>query len=129
MASLDDVREYLAAPRCAVLSTLDSSGAPHQAVVHYDIEQEVITLNGDATRLWVRHLRRDPRVAIAVHDEADSLHWVGIKGTARLRHEDDRATDDAMELAKRYGDDPAAYAGRERVTLEVVPDRVYEYGR
>jgi hypothetical protein len=31
---IDDVRPFLSAPRCAVLSTLGPDGAPRQIVIH-----------------------------------------------------------------------------------------------
>lgn len=126
MTDLDSVRDYLAAPRCAVLSTLDAKGAPHQTVVHYFLEDDALVVNGRPDRLWVKNLRRDPRVSAVVHDADDYLHWVRIKGTARVRHEGRPAVEDAMNLARRYDEDPEQFANLERVTLEIVPERVYE---
>jgi PPOX class probable F420-dependent enzyme len=126
VTDLDSVREFLSAPRCAVLSTLDARGAPHQTVVHYFVEAGALVVNGRPDRLWVKNLRRDPRVSVVVHDADDSLHWVGIKGSARVRHDDAAAVEDAMTLARRYDEDPEQYRHLERVTLEIVPDRVFE---
>ena len=75
---LAPVQEYLAAPRCCVLSSLTKSGSPHQAVVHYVPEADAVWVNGDADRVWVRNLQRDPRASMVIHDSADDLHWVGI---------------------------------------------------
>jgi PPOX class probable F420-dependent enzyme len=124
--SLDPVRDFLSAPRCAVLSTLDARGAPHQTVVHYFVEDGALVVNGRPDRLWVKNLRRDPRVSVVVHDADDYLHWVGIKGTARVRHEGDAAVEDAMDLARRYDEDPEGFRNLQRVTLEILPDRVFE---
>ena len=126
MTDLDSVREFLAAPRCAVLSTLDAHGAPHQTVVHYFVEPDALVVNGRPDRLWVKNLRRDPRASVVVHDADDYLHWVGIKGSARVRHEEQAAVEDAMNLARRYDEDPEEFRHLERVTLEIVPDRVFE---
>jgi PPOX class probable F420-dependent enzyme len=126
MNELDAVRDYLAAPRCAVLSTLDARGAPHQTVVHYFLEDAALVVNGRPDRTWVRNLRRDPRVSAVVHDAADYLHWVGIKGTARVRHEGQAAVADAMNLARRYDEDPEQFANLKRVTIEIIPHRVFE---
>jgi PPOX class probable F420-dependent enzyme len=123
---LEPVREFLAAPRCAVLSTLVTNGAPHQTVIHYFLEAGGLVVNGRPDRLWVRNARSDGRVSLVVHDSADYLHWVGIKGTARVRHEGRPAVDDAMALARRYGEDPEPFAQLQRVTLEIVPARVFE---
>ncbi len=43
---LDRVRQYLAAPRCAVVSTIELEGAPHPAVVHYLLERDTLIVNG-----------------------------------------------------------------------------------
>jgi PPOX class probable F420-dependent enzyme len=126
VTDFDDVRQFLSAPRCAVLSSLDARGAPHQTVVHYFVEEGALVVNGRPDRLWVKNVRRDPRVSVVVHDADDSLHWVGIKGPARVRHEDQAAVEDAMNLARRYDEDPEQYRHLERVTLEIVPDRVFE---
>ena len=126
--SLEAVRDYLAAPRCAVLSTIDKGGAPHQAVVHYLLESDRVLVNGRPGRRWARNLRRDPRVSVVVHDADEPLHWVGIKGSAELVREGQAAVEDAMTLARRYGEDPADYHHLERVSFEVVPRRVFEYG-
>jgi len=124
---LEPVRAYLSAPRCAVLSTIDRGGGPHQAVVHYLVEDDAILVNGRADRRWALNLRRDPRVSFVVHDEDESLHWVGVKGAAGLAAEGEAAVADAMALARRYGEDPEAYRGLQRVSFRIVPRRVSEY--
>ena len=109
-----------------MLSTLDAVGAPHQTVVHYFLEDTGLAVNGRPDRLWVKNLRRDPRVSVVVHDADDYLHWVGIKGIARVRHEGGPAVEDAMNLARRYDEDPEGFRNLERVTLEILPERVFE---
>ena len=122
------VHEYLTAPRCAVLSTIAANGAPHQAVVHYLLDEAGLVVNGRPGRVWAQNLRRDPRVSIVVHDAERPLHWVGIKGSAEPVHEGQAAVDDAMAMARRYGEDPADYQHLERASFRIVPHRVFEYG-
>ena len=126
MTDLDSVREFLAAPRCAVLSTLDAHGAPHQTVVHYFLEEDGLVVNGRPDRLWAKNLRRDPRVSVVVHDSDDYLHWVGIKGTARVLHEGQEAVQAAMDLARRYDEDPEEFRHLQRVSFAIEPQRVFE---
>jgi|SRR5579884_3424633 len=123
----ESARAYLSAPRCAVLSTLDADGAPQQAVVHYLIRPDHLLVNGRPDRHWVRNLRRDARVSIVVHDADQPLHWVGLRGRAEELHEGEPALADAMEMARRYGEDPADYERLDRVSFKVVPTRVFEY--
>ena len=127
-ALLDPVRAYLAAPRCAVLATVGPDGAPREVVLHYAPASDHLLLNGDAARRWVANLRRDPRVSLVVHDAARPLHWVGIRGVAQVVREGGQAVEDAMALARRYDEDPSGYEGRNRVSVKVVPRRVFEYG-
>lgn len=125
---LEPVQQYLAAPRCAVLSTISPSGFPHQAVVHYAPEPDAVLVNGDVGRRWARNLQRDPRVSMVVHDAEDVLHWVGIRGEVVTTREGRDAVADAMAMARRYAEDPADYEGRERLSLLIRPQRVFEYG-
>lgn len=62
-----------------------------------------------------------------IHDAEQPLHWVGIKGVAEVVREGPAAVEDAMTMARRYGEDPDEYADQERVTFRIVPRRVYEY--
>lgn len=124
---LQQVRSFLSASRCAVLATLSADGAPRQVVLHYTLGEEHVELNGRTDRAWVRNLRRDPTAALIVHDRDDYLHYVSIRGRARVIHEGERALADAMAQAKRYGEDPAGFAGQSRVSFRLDPDHVHEY--
>jgi PPOX class probable F420-dependent enzyme len=126
MPGLDSVRDYLSEPRCAVLSTVGPDGAPHQAVLHYLLDDDALVFNARVDRRWARNLRDGGRVSIVVHDAADYLHWVGIKGRAEPLRDGDAALEDAMTLARRYGEDPEDFRGQERVSFRVVPERVFE---
>jgi hypothetical protein len=114
--TLDDVRDYLAEPRHAVIATIGKDGSPHQAVVHYLPTADGLIVNGRPGRRWAQNLRADPR------------HWVGIKGTGTLVADGDAAVEDAMTIAARYGEDPEDYRNLERVSFVIVPRRVYEFG-
>lgn len=125
---LEPVRQYLTEPRCAVLSTIGRNSAPHSVVLHYLLERDALVVNGGPHRRWPSNLRRDPRVSVVVHDADDPLHWVGLKGAAELVRTGRAAVEDAMTMARRYGEDPAAYRDLERVSFRIVPSAVYEYG-
>ena len=124
---IEPVRRFLSAPRCAVLSTLGPDGAPRQIVIHYMLGEDHIRLNGHRDRRWVANVRRDPRVALIVHDERDYLHYVSIRGRASLLDEREDALAEAMTQAERYGEDPADFAGQPRVSFRVDPEHVNEY--
>jgi PPOX class probable F420-dependent enzyme len=124
---IDPVRRFLSAPRCAVLSTLGPDGAPRQVVIHYLLGEDHIRINGHRDRRWVANVRRDPRIALIVHDERDYLHYVSIRGRASVIDEREEAVTEAMTQAERYGEDPADFAGQPRVSFRVDPEHVHEY--
>jgi PPOX class probable F420-dependent enzyme len=125
--SMDDVRAFLAGPHRAILSTLGSDGGPHVVVVDYLVEPDGLLLNGRMNRRWVRNLREDPRVCALIHDHDDVSHWVRVTGTAELvREGDDAAVEDAMVMARRYGDDPEGFRGQHRVTWRLAPHQILE---
>jgi PPOX class probable F420-dependent enzyme len=125
---IEPVRRFLSAPRCAVLSTLGPDGAARQIVIHYMLGEDHLRLNGHRDRRWVANARRDPRVALIVHDENDYLHYVSIRGRATLVDHGAEALADAMSQAERYGEDPTDFVGQPRVSVRVDPEHVHEYG-
>jgi len=125
--SIDNVRSFLEGPHRAVLATTAREGSPHLVVVDYLVGHDHLLVNGRVNRRWVLNLRQDPRVSALVHDRDDPSHWVRLTGTAELLREGDKAAvEDAMEMARRYGDDPAGFAGQHRVTWQLVPRQVIE---
>jgi PPOX class probable F420-dependent enzyme len=101
---------FLAAPRFAVLASLDPGGGPRQAVAWYRLESDgTLVVNSAAGRRWPANLRRDGRVALAVMSGIDGYSWLGLTGVV-TEVIDDQATAqaDIAGLARRYhADDPA----------------------
>jgi PPOX class probable F420-dependent enzyme len=124
---IDPVRQFLSAPRCAVLSTLGRDDAPRQIVTHYTLYDDHVRINGHRDRRWVANIRRDSRIALIVQDDRDYLHYVSIRGRAQLLDEREDALAEAMSQAERYGEDPANFARQPRVSFRVVPEHVHEY--
>jgi PPOX class probable F420-dependent enzyme len=124
---IEPVRSFLQEPRCAVLSTVGRDGAPRQIVIHYLLGDDHLRINGHRDRHWVANLRRDPRVSLIVHDQADYLHYVSVLGTATVLDEGETAVAEAMMQAERYGEDPLDFAAQPRVSFRVDVDRLTEY--
>jgi PPOX class probable F420-dependent enzyme len=122
-----ELRDYLAAVRWATIATVDADGAPHQAVVWYGIDHDVILINSRRERHWPRNLRRDPRITVAVQDWSDPEHWVGLKGQARVVHKGAAAIADIQAIARRYGGDPKRFEGQDRLTFRVEIEQTFEY--
>jgi PPOX class probable F420-dependent enzyme len=61
----DDVRELLQRPLPAVMATLRSDGMPVSVATWYLLEDDDrVLVNMDHSRVRLKHLRRDPRVAL-----------------------------------------------------------------
>ena len=123
----DDIRRFLDAPRFATIATLNDDGSPHQAVVWYLLDGDTLYLNSRRERRWPRNLERDGRINVAVHDHEQLGHWVGLRGRAEVARTGDAAIEDIAAMARRYGGDPAAFKGQDRITFAVRIDRTYEY--
>lgn len=124
---IEPVRAFLSAPRCAVLSTVGTDGAPRQIVTHYLLADDHLRINGHRDRRWIANLRRDPRASLIVHDQVDYLRYVSIRGTATVLDEGDTAVAEAMSQAERYGENPAEFADQPRVSFRIDIQRLTEY--
>ncbi|MBO0729464.1 MAG: TIGR03618 family F420-dependent PPOX class oxidoreductase [Acidimicrobiaceae bacterium] len=125
--SMDNVRSFLEGPHRAVLATIGRDGSPHIVVVDYLVEGDHLLVNGGVNRRWVLNLRLDPRSSALVHDPDNVSHWVRLTGRAELvREGDEAAVEDAVVMARRYGDDPEQFVGQHRVTWQLVPRQVLE---
>jgi PPOX class probable F420-dependent enzyme len=101
----DEVRAFLDEPRFAVVATIGADGAPHQAVVWYLLQGDVIVVNSADGRRWPANLRRDPRVEITIED---GYRYVQLGGTVDVDDDQGRAQADIAAMAHRYhADDPA----------------------
>lgn len=113
-----EVDAFLRKPNEAVVATVRADGAPFTAVSWYDWDGRRLLLSMDAGRVRLRHMRRDPRVAVTVID-ADNWYWqVSLLGrVAELYDDTDLA--DIDRLAIRYTGGPYADRAHPRVSAWV----------
>jgi PPOX class probable F420-dependent enzyme len=117
-----EVSEFLAEPNIAVVATLTRAGSPHTASSWYDWEGGRVMLSMDHSRLRLRHLRDDPRIAITVIDSGDWYRHISLLGAVEeLR--DDEGLADIDRLAHRYLGIPYPTRDSPRVTAWVRVDR------
>lgn len=130
------VRTFLAADRFATLGTVDPDGSPHQAVIWYRLDGDEIVVNSKVGRRWPSNLERDPRVSLAVGDQADGYRWVGLTGTATPIDDQPTAQADIAEMARRYhADDPGEaerlvrnqFEKQRRVSFRIAIDAVHDH--
>ncbi|MEO6511759.1 MAG: TIGR03618 family F420-dependent PPOX class oxidoreductase [Nocardioides sp.] len=106
----DDVRDLLRRPLPAVVATLRSDGMPVTVATWYLLEDDGrILVNMDHSRVRVKHLRRDPRIALTVLADDWYTH-VSLNGAVDAVTEDVGLVD-IDRLSQHYADRP--YRNRE----------------
>jgi PPOX class probable F420-dependent enzyme len=119
------VRELLEAPFPCCLTSLDRDGSPYGVVVWCAPDGGRITVNA-ARGLWLRNLRRDPRVSLVVVDTGNILRHVSVQGRVVGIDPDERyAHIDSLSQVyegRRYQYSTPEEVPRFRVAIE--PDRV-----
>jgi PPOX class probable F420-dependent enzyme len=116
-----DVDEFLRRPNAAVVASLRSDGAPHTVATWYDWDDDRVLLNMDESRLRLRFMRRDPRVALTVFDGEDWGRHVSVLGRV-VSIEEDVGLRDIDRLAVRYTGDPFRTRDRRRFSAWVEVD-------
>lgn len=122
-----DVRELLAKPNPAVITTLRSDGQPVSVATWYLLEGDRFLVNMDGTRKRLEHIQADPRVSLTVLDDGNWYTHVSIVGrVVDLRDDEDLA--DIDRLSRHYGGDP--YPNREspRVSGCIEVERWHGWG-
>src|SRR5919106_5069879 len=110
----------------AVIATLRRDGSPHTAATWYDWDGERLLVNMDASRLRLKHMRRDPRVALTVLDLNDWYHAVTVIGRV-VDIRDDKGLVDIDRLSQRYRGDSYWNRDRKRITALIEPERWHEH--
>jgi PPOX class probable F420-dependent enzyme len=116
-------------PFVGVVTTLREDGSPHSTVVWVDVDDGKASFNTASGRAKVRHLERDPRIALLVIDPSDAYSWVALSGRAEVT--DAGADAQIDKLAKKYlGKDeyPWRKPTEQRLKVQIEPERVDAYG-
>ena len=109
---------------CA-LTTLDADRSPYSVIVWCQRAGGRIAVNA-ADGLWLRNLRRDPRVSLVVVDTANILRHVNVQGRVTAITPD-AGYEHIDSLSRVYEGRPYAYstpAEVPRFRVEIEPERV-----
>ena len=125
-------QQFLLEDHVAVISTLNKDGSPHITTIWYLLQEDgTIIMSTPGRTQKVKNLRRDPRIAVCVGDEARS---VSLYGTVTISEDQNVIRQDLEQLAARYIADPAArepalpfFLKEGRVALHVKPVKVTEF--
>lgn len=119
------VDELLDGPYPCAITTLDRDGNPYSVVVWCGRAAERITVNA-ADGLWLRNLRRDPRLSLVVVDTDNILRHVNVQGrVAEIAPDTEYAH--INSLSEVYEGRPYAYSTPDdvpRFRIEVEPLRI-----
>ena len=86
-----------------VIATLRRDGSPHIVPVWFRWDTGVVKLWTAETRVWVRNLLHDPRVAFSVQTFEEPYPAVMMRGTATVATADDAATvEEIRAITRRY---------------------------
>jgi len=113
----DDALDFLRKPNPAVMATLAKDGRPVAVATWYLLEDDGrILVNLDAERVRLGHLRRDPRFALDVIDEANWYTHLSLQLVVdEIADDPDFAGIDS--LSQHYGGRP--YPDHERPRVDV----------
>ena len=120
------VRELFLAPNFAHLATLQPDGSPQVTPVWVDLDGDRIMVNTAEGRGKPRNVRRDPRVAISIHDQENPYKSAFIRGRV-TEITQEGAEEHIDKLAKKYmGVDvyPAHDPEHPRLLFYIEPEHV-----
>ncbi len=111
-------------PNFAHLATLLPDGSPHVTPMWIGTEDDLLTMNTAVGRVKYYNLRRDPRVAISLHDQVDPYAKVIVRGRV-LEVAEEGAVPHIHKLARKYlGKDFPLPRDQTRVVVRIEPLRV-----
>lgn len=123
----DHVRELLAKPNPAVITTLGAASQPVSVATWYLLAGERILVNMDEGRKRLEHLHHDPRVSLTALDEAGWYTHVSVQGRV-VEMRDDEGLVDIDRLATHYTGRPYRNRERSRVSAWIEVDRWHGWG-
>jgi len=109
----------------AFLATLNKDGSPHVTPVWVDYSDGFIIINSTADRAKVKHVKRDPRVSIAVPDSQNPYKYIMIRGIVK-EITDKGAAEHIDSLAFRYTGAKRYEGERKRVMIKIEPEYIFE---
>ena len=115
-----------------VIATLRRDGSPHLVPVWFRWDAGAVTMWTTETRVWVRNLLRDPRVAFTVQTFEAPYPAVMMRGSATVATADDATVEWARAITRRYVapedvDDYVAQWSDLRTIVTIVPEHIVSW--
>jgi PPOX class probable F420-dependent enzyme len=123
----DDVRQLLAKPNPAVITSVRPDGQPVSVATWYLLQGDRILVNMDEGRRRLEYLRNDPRVSLTALDEAGWHTHVSVQGrVAEMREDPDLV--DIDRLSTHYTGHAYPERTRKRVSAWIEIDTWHGWG-
>lgn len=120
------LQAFLTAPRPAVVASLRDDGSPVTAACWFRFDGRHILLSVSATGQRLRHVQRDPRVALTVLGEREFTHLSILGRVVGITQDSDFATVD--EFARHYTGRPYPNHDVPGYVLQVEVERWHVFG-
>jgi PPOX class probable F420-dependent enzyme len=113
----------------AAMSTTMSDGSVQTQYVWVDTDGRRLVVNTEVHRAKYRNVERDPRVTLAIRDEADPYRFVEVRGRLVESVRGEAAERHNSELSRKYwGTEFPNPTTSERVILFIEAQRQIVYG-
>lgn len=120
----DDVKSMLQAANFAAFTTLFADGQPQTNIMWVDCDDEFVYINTEVHREKYKNVKNDPRVTLAVFDNANPYHYAEIRGRVVNTEAGDKARAHIDTLSQKYVGKPyGPPIQSERVILKITADR------
>jgi PPOX class probable F420-dependent enzyme len=124
----EQTKRFIESVSFAHIATTNKDGSPQVSPVWIEHDGAHIVVNSEQSRLKVRNVKRDPRVAISIQDPENPYAYIQIKGKV-VEITPKGGADGIDRLAKKYmGQDtyPFNQPGDVRVQIKVAPEKVFQ---
>ncbi len=128
MVALDEhAKKLIDGKNFASVATTMPDGSPQVAPVWIEREDDVIVINATTSRQRYRNLKRDPRVAVSIYDQANPYSRAIIFGKA-VEITKKGAEDHIDKLSVKYTGQKYSYHRTDdpRVIIRITPERVVQ---
>jgi len=115
-----EIDEFLRLPNPAVVASLRPDGSPHTVATWYLWDGDHVLLNMDESRLRLRFMRQDPRVALTALGQHEWYRHASLLGEVSEIREDEGQRD-IDRLARHYTGQPFRNRERRRFSALVEP--------
>ena len=99
-----EFHDLIGAPHFAHLVTINKNGGPQSSPVWVQRDGDDVLFTTDASYRKAKNMKRDPRVAITIRDEANPYRYIELRGQVRIKPRDDY--DFLNGLAQQYMNQP-----------------------